>query len=100
MNGQCVFVAYDVTDQALERRVVKLLKRCGVRYEYSVFVCSLSQPDLIKMANALRELHREFMRLKKAGVFRVALIPVCMACTSGRVEIGDDFSWIQGDVVM
>ncbi|MDL2318685.1 CRISPR-associated endonuclease Cas2 [Eubacteriales bacterium OttesenSCG-928-A19] len=95
-------VAYDLSDAALERRVVKTLRRYGMRYQYSIFVCHISRKERAELTKALAQLYTIYKR-DKAGedtVFRISILPLCETCTTMREEIGDALGWPVGSMVI
>ena len=46
-----IVVAYDVSDDRRRNRVVKLLEKVGVRVNYSVFECLLTDAQYEKLRN-------------------------------------------------
>jgi CRISPR-associated protein Cas2 len=41
-------IAYDISDDARLRRVLKLMKGYGTRLQYSVFLCDLSRMEFLR----------------------------------------------------
>lgn len=102
MSKMICMVAYDLSDAALERRVVKTLQRYGMRYQYSIFVCHISRKERVELTKALGQLYTTYRR-EKAGdgtVFRISILPLCEACAAIREEIGDAFGWPVGSMVV
>jgi CRISPR-associated protein Cas2 len=54
-------VCYDITEPTRLSRVYKLMKGHGIHLQYSVFYCSLTWQDLIKLKSELSRLinHKE-----------------------------------------
>jgi CRISPR-associated protein Cas2 len=53
MSRRRYLVAYDIRDKRRLRRVATTLEDFGVRAQYSVFLCDLSQADLADLTYAL-----------------------------------------------
>lgn len=68
-----VVVAYDVADNRRRGKVVKILEKVGVRINYSVFECMLTDAQYEKLRTDIG---------KKINVKedRVAYYPVCLDC--------------------
>jgi CRISPR-associated protein Cas2 len=49
-------VCYDIADPKRLARVLRFMKGRGIHLQYSVFHCSLTWPELIKLRERLREL--------------------------------------------
>lgn len=71
-------IAYDVKDDAVRRRVVKILKNYGTRVQYSVFECYLSRPDKHDLQKQLTALLTSEDRLR--------FYPLCQWCRE-KIEI-------------
>lgn len=68
-----IVVAYDISDDRRRNHVVKILEKAGVRINYSVFECMLTDAQYEKLRNdILCELN-----LKKDTV---AYYPICVDC--------------------
>ncbi len=48
-------VSYDITDQKRWNRVYKIMQGHGQRIQYSLFICVLSEKDIIKLDMKLRD---------------------------------------------
>lgn len=96
-------VAYDISDPALERRVVKTLKAHGMRYQYSIFVCHVTRKERMELTEKLTKLYNVYKRGKQADkdtIFRISLLPLCESCRQDRTEIGETFAWPEGSLVV
>lgn len=68
-----IVVAYDISDDRRRNHVVKILEKAGVRINYSVFECMLTDAQYEKLRNdILCELN-----LKEDTV---AYYPICVDC--------------------
>lgn len=70
-----IVVAYDVSDDRRRSHVVKLLERVGVRINFSVFECMLtdSQYDTLR---------KEILESISTKEDTVAYYPICLNCYS------------------
>lgn len=103
MAKMICMVAYDISDPALERRVVKALKAYGMRYQYSIFVCHVTRKERMELTEKLTRLYNAYRRraqTDKDTVFRIALLPLCETCRQDRTEIGESFAWPEGSLVV
>jgi len=62
-------VAYDITDTVRLRRMIKVMEGFGDRVQYSVFVCDLSDRELILWRTAVEDV----MNLAQDSVLRIDL---------------------------
>ncbi|ABL66072.1 CRISPR-associated protein, Cas2 family [Chlorobium phaeobacteroides DSM 266] len=76
-----MLVSYDICDIKRLPRVAKLMEGYGVRVQYSVFECSLTQRQLM-------ELQRRLKRLIKPEVDSVRFYPLCESCRDEIVILG------------
>lgn len=49
-------VCYDITDERRLTRVFRLLKARGLHFQYSVFLCSLTWPELNELTRQVADL--------------------------------------------
>lgn len=70
-----IVVAYDVSNSRRRRQVVKILERVGVRVNYSVFECMLTDAQYAS-------LQTEIQSAIKAKEDQVAFYPICVDCYS------------------
>ncbi|WP_322797236.1 CRISPR-associated endonuclease Cas2 [Tepidiforma sp.] len=56
MQRRRYLVAYDIADDRRLRDVYREMVGWGVRLQYSVYLCDLSKPELIRMRRRLLEL--------------------------------------------
>lgn len=68
-----VVVAYDVSDDRRRSRVVKLLEKVGVRINYSVFECLLTDAQYEKLQN-------DILSKIKPKEDTVVYYPICVDC--------------------
>lgn len=67
-------VAYDVTDDRRRTKVVKVLETCGVRSNYSVFECMLTDTQFLRLRNALSRI------ICPKEQDRIVYYPICVNC--------------------
>ena len=76
-------VSFDILDDRVRYRVVKVLKRFGVRVQKSVFECGrLTEKQFLKMKRLLEDQIDH-------GEDSVRYYPVCRDCL-GKVEVSGD----------
>ena len=68
-----VVVAYDISDDRRRSRVVKLLEKVGVRVNYSVFECMLTDSQYEKLR---RDIGGAINRKEDSVVY----YPICVDC--------------------
>lgn len=68
-------VSYDVADNKRRRHVSDILEKVGVRVNYSVFECMLTERQL-------DELSEQIEKVIKQKVDTVIFYPLCMNCFS------------------
>lgn len=68
-----VVVAYDISDDRRRSRVVKLLEKVGVRVNYSVFECMLTDSQYEKLR---RDIGSAINRKEDSVVY----YPICVDC--------------------
>ena len=68
----CV-VAYDIADDKRRLRIVKVLEKYGVRVNFSVFECLLTESQYLK----IQQLLEDKMKEKED---RIIFYPVCVNC--------------------
>lgn len=68
-----IVVAYDVADDRRRSHVVKLLEKAGVRINFSVFECLLTDTQFTK-------LQKEISQKIKAKKDIVVYYPICIDC--------------------
>ncbi len=73
-------VAYDVADNLRRSRVVKVIEKVGVRVNYSVFECMLTDKQLEK-------LQTEIANLMLPSEDTVIFYPLCLDCFSKIVYL-------------
>lgn len=68
-----VVVAYDISNDRRRSRVVKILERVGVRVNFSVFECMLTDVQYAR-------LQKEILDAIKKREDTVVYYPICMDC--------------------
>ena len=68
-----IVVAYDVSDDRRRNRVVKLLEKVGVRVNYSVFECLLTDAQYEKLRN---DIGGKIKPREDAVIY----YPICLDC--------------------
>jgi CRISPR-associated protein Cas2 len=76
-----MLVSYDICDPKRLPKVAKLMEGYGVRVQYSVFECSLTERQLM-------ELQRRLKRLIKPEVDSVRFYLLCESCRDEIVILG------------
>ncbi len=74
-NKRMIVVAYDVSDDRRRSHVVKLLERVGVRINFSVFECMLTDSQY----DSLRKNILDCISTKEDTV---VYYPICLGCYS------------------
>lgn len=80
-------ISYDVADNRRRYRVVKRLKRCAVRLQYSVFEGELTEA-------ASERLWRDLQKLIKAEEDGLLMVGLCGGCAGARREAGTT-GWVR-----
>ncbi|MEG0310777.1 MAG: CRISPR-associated endonuclease Cas2 [Eubacterium sp.] len=88
-------ICYDITDNQLRYRLVKLLKGYGYRVQFSVFHCHLT-------ADKYRELCMKLNLLMKKndanfGRMSIHLYPICHLCEMGALKWGEENAVISAE---
>jgi CRISPR-associated protein Cas2 len=78
-----IVVAYDVADDRRRAKVVKLLEKVGIRVNFSVFECMLTDSQYLKLRLALEKV----ICLKED---RIIYYPICVDCYSKIVHQPDN----------
>lgn len=68
-------IAYDITDDLRRSRIVKVIEKFGVRVNYSVFECMLTEVQLHKLQDKIE-------KLMVPSEDRVIYYPLCLDCYS------------------
>ena len=90
-------VSYDIEDNKVRIKLAKILEGYGVRIQYSVFECQLTEKRYLK-------LYQEIFRLfdgKTDGSIR--FYPICKNCAEKIVTIGkpiSELAVLQTDVIV
>lgn len=74
-------ISYDIADDKRRYRVVKRLKRCAVRLQFSVFEGEFEE-------GARERLWRDLQKLIKPEEDGLLMLGVCEGCEGGRREAG------------
>lgn len=83
MKRQWHLVAYDVRDERRLRRVARILKGYGLRVQYSVFRCFMSERDVQRLRWELQQ-----VMTKEDGLLIVSLCPRCLQQLRSRLPAG------------
>ena len=78
----CV-VAYDIADDKRRLRIVKVLEKYGVRVNFSVFECVLTESQYLKVQQLLKDKMKE-------KEDRIIFYPVCVNCFTKIVYLPPD----------
>jgi CRISPR-associated protein Cas2 len=76
-----IIVAYDISDPRRLAQVAKLCLDFGVRVQYSIFECRLTEKDFLRFWEALK-------LLIEFEVDRVVAYKVCAGCAKDVLEAG------------
>lgn len=68
-------VAYDITNDLRRSRIVKIIEKSGVRVNYSVFECMLTESQLEK-------LQEKIAKIINPSEDRIIFYPLCVNCYS------------------
>lgn len=68
-------VAYDITNDLRRSRIIKIIEKSGVRVNYSVFECMLTEPQLEK-------LQEKIVKLIDPSEDKIIFYPLCVNCYS------------------
>ena len=68
-------IAYDITDDLRRSRIVKVIEKHGIRVNYSVFECMLTDAQRDK-------LQEKIARLMRSSEDSVIYYPLCLNCYS------------------
>lgn len=78
---QFIVVAYDISDDRRRQKVVKILVNYGVRSNYSVFECVLTETQVNTMKNRLE-------KIVKSKSDCVLYYYLCKSCVVKRESVG------------
>jgi len=67
-----VLVSYDVSDDKRLRRMFKLLRGYGEHVQYSIFLCQLTDKDMVVLTEKIRDI----LALKEDQAILITLGPV------------------------
>lgn len=68
-------IAYDIADDLRRSRIVKLIEKCGIRVNYSVFECFLTDVQL-------KKLQEQIGKLMLPAEDTIIYYPLCLDCYS------------------
>lgn len=68
-------IAYDITDDLRRSRIVKIIEKHGVRVNFSVFECMLTESQLEK-------LQEKIIKLIDISEDKIIFYPLCVNCYS------------------
>lgn len=89
-------ISYDIEENRMRTKLSKLLEGYGVRVQYSVFECELSE-------RRFRELYEKTFRLTEGMEGSVRFYSICKNCESKIVTIGKpihELAAIEAEVVI
>ena len=81
-------VTYDVAKNKRRKKVSDLLLEYGVRIQYSVFECDLSEKDVYT-------LEHKIMEMIDLSSDSVLFYPLCKKCVPKRIKLGTTYSLIK-----
>lgn len=87
-------VSYDIRDDRRRNRVHKTLKNFGERIQFSVFECSLSKEQVLRMQHALKRI------IKEEEYDSVRFYFLCDGCRDKIERIGGIIPRDEGTVVV
>lgn len=73
-------IAYDITDDLRRSRIVKIIEKHGIRVNYSVFECMLTESQLEK-------LQEKITKLINTSEDKLIFYPLCVNCYSKIIYI-------------
>lgn len=73
-------IAYDITDDLRRSRIVKIIEKSGVRVNYSVFECMLTESQLEKLQERISKL----IDYKED---KIIFYPLCINCYSKIIYV-------------
>lgn len=68
-------IAYDITNDLRRSRIVKIIEKSGIRVNYSVFECMLTESQLEK-------LQEKIIKLIDLSEDKIIFYPLCVNCYS------------------
>lgn len=78
-------ISYDISKDRTRTKVADLLVKYGIRLQYSVFRCRLTN-------NELKALEKEIAKLIDLKTDSVLFIPFCEKCEQKQYSIGSVYS--------
>ncbi len=81
-------VTYDVAKDKKRKKMADFLLEYGVRVQYSVFECDLSEKDVKAIVGKAEEL----LDLSSDSLL---MYPLCKNCTGKRIRVGTTYSLIK-----
>lgn len=76
-------ISYDISSNRLRNKVANCLEMYGIRVQYSVFECEISEKQYKEIYIKLKEL---LEGKEDAGIL---FYPLCKKCRAKRAEIGE-----------
>jgi len=76
-----VVVAYDVSDDKRRLKIAKILEGCGVRKNFSVFECMLSESEV-------KSMQKKVNKLADSKSDCILYYYLCKACVEKREVVG------------
>lgn len=86
-------VAYDTSDDKRRKKIVKLLEKTGIRINWSVFECMITQSQ----HNVLTSEINKIIHPKEDTV---VIYPICKDCYSKTVYLPDNRRIVQKKVIV
>ena len=68
-------IAYDITNDLRRSRIVKIIEKSGIRVNYSVFECMLTETQL-------KKLQEKIAKIINPSEDRIIYYPLCINCYS------------------
>lgn len=89
-------ISYDIEENQIRAKLSKLLEGYGVRIQYSVFECELSE-------KRFQELYKRILQLTEGEAGSVRFYSICKTCAAKIVTIGKpihELTSLETDVVV
>lgn len=89
-------ISYDIEENRIRTKLSKLLEGYGVRVQYSVFECQMSE-------KRFQELYERVFRLAEGAEGSIRFYSICKKCEEKIVTIGKpihELAAIEADVVV
>ncbi|KIR01322.1 CRISPR-associated protein Cas2 [Lachnospiraceae bacterium TWA4] len=88
MNKTLYLISYDVVNDRLRNKIAKKLEDYGIRVQYSVFECQLTNRQYKKLYAELISLTLE--RNNESEEVNIRIYPLCVNCENKKVIIGSE----------